>query len=62
VHAGKSKKFERNPDIYSRVLKAYIKAEEHVKKNPDAALNAVVDYLKLDMGNARKLWKVVATS
>lgn len=57
VHAGKSKKFESNPDIYSRVLKAYIKAEEHVKKNPDAALNAVVDYLKLDMGNARKLWK-----
>jgi len=57
VHAGKSKNFERSPDLYSRVLKAYIKAEEYVKKNPDAALKTVTDYLKLNMGNARKLWK-----
>ena len=57
VHAGKSKNFERNPNLYSRLLKAYIKAEEYVKKNPDAALKTVVDYLKFDMGNARKLWK-----
>jgi ABC-type nitrate/sulfonate/bicarbonate transport system substrate-binding protein len=57
VHAGKSKNFERNPDLYSRVLKVYIKAEEYVKKNPDAALRTVVDYLKLDMENARKLWR-----
>ena len=57
VHAGKSKNFERNPDRYSRVLKAYIKAEEYVKKNPDTALKTVVDYLKLDMESARKLWK-----
>jgi len=57
VNAGKSKNFERNPDLYSRILKAYIKAEEYVKKNPDTALKTVVDYLKLDMENARKLWK-----
>jgi len=57
VHAGKSRNFEGRPDLYSGVLKAYIQAEEYVKKNPDAALKIVVDYLKLDMGNARKLWK-----
>ncbi len=57
VHAGKIKNFERNHDLYSRMLKAYIAAEEYVKKNPEAALKIVVDYLKLDMGNARKVWK-----
>ncbi|MEI7639059.1 MAG: ABC transporter substrate-binding protein [Syntrophus sp. (in: bacteria)] len=57
VHAGKSRNFERNPDLYSKMLKAYIKAEEYVKKNPDAALKMVVDYLKLDMVNSRKIWK-----
>jgi hypothetical protein len=39
------------------MLKAYIKAEEYVKKNPDSAMKTVVDYLKLDMANARKVWK-----
>jgi ABC-type nitrate/sulfonate/bicarbonate transport system substrate-binding protein len=57
VHAGKSKTFERNPELFSRILKAYINAEEYVKKNPDAAMKAVVEYLKLDMSNAKKVWK-----
>lgn len=57
VHAGKSKTFERNPELFSRILKAYINAEEYVKKNPDAAMKAVVEYLKLDIGNAKKVWK-----
>ncbi|MFH0995033.1 MAG: ABC transporter substrate-binding protein [Pseudomonadota bacterium] len=57
VHAGKTETLERNPDLYSRVLKAYIKAEEHVKKNPETTLETVVDYLKLDMGNAREAWR-----
>jgi NitT/TauT family transport system substrate-binding protein len=57
VHAGKTATFERNPDLYSRMLKAYIKAEEYVKENPDAALKTVVEYLNLGMENARKAWK-----
>ena len=28
-----------------------------MKKNPDAALKTVVEYLKLDMSNAQKVWK-----
>jgi ABC-type nitrate/sulfonate/bicarbonate transport system substrate-binding protein len=43
VHAGKSRKFDSNPELYSRVLKAYIKAEEYIKNNPEATLKAVVD-------------------
>lgn len=57
VNAGKTRTFERNPDLFARMLKAYIKAEEYVKKNPDAAMKAVVEYLKLDIDNARKVWK-----
>jgi sulfonate transport system substrate-binding protein len=57
VHAGKTRTFERNPELFTRTLKAYIKAEEYVKKNPDAALKTVVEYLKLDMSNAQKVWK-----
>jgi sulfonate transport system substrate-binding protein len=57
VHAGKTRTFERSPELFSQILKAYIKAEEYVKKNPDAALKTVVEYLKLDMGNAQKVWK-----
>jgi ABC-type nitrate/sulfonate/bicarbonate transport system substrate-binding protein len=57
VHAGKTGTFERNPQLFSRILKAYVKAEDYVKKNPDAALRAAVEYLKLDMSNAQKVWK-----
>jgi len=57
VHTAKTRTFERNPELFTRILKAYIKAEEYVKKNPDAALKTVVEYLKLDMGNAQKVWK-----
>jgi ABC-type nitrate/sulfonate/bicarbonate transport system substrate-binding protein len=57
VHAGKTRTFERNHELFTRILKAYIKAEEYVKKNPDAALKTVVEYLKLDMSNAQKVWK-----
>jgi ABC-type nitrate/sulfonate/bicarbonate transport system substrate-binding protein len=57
VHAGKTRTFERSPGLFSRILKAYIMAEEYVKKNPDAALKTVVEYLKLDMSNAQKVWK-----
>jgi NitT/TauT family transport system substrate-binding protein len=57
VHAGKTRTFERNPELFSRILKAYIKAEEYVKKNPDATMKTVVEYLKVDMRNAQKVWK-----
>lgn len=57
VHAAKTRMFERNPELFSRILKAYIKAEEYVKNNPDAAMKTVVQYLKLDMHNAQKVWK-----
>jgi NitT/TauT family transport system substrate-binding protein len=57
VHAGKTSTFERTPELFTRVLKAYIQAEDYVEKNPDDALKAVVEYLKLDMQNARKVWK-----
>jgi ABC-type nitrate/sulfonate/bicarbonate transport system substrate-binding protein len=57
VHAGKTKTFERSPGLFSRILRAYIKAEDYVKKNPDAAMKTVVEYLKLDVHNAQKLWK-----
>ncbi|MEI6206204.1 MAG: ABC transporter substrate-binding protein [Desulfuromonadales bacterium] len=57
VHAGKIRTFERNPELFSRILRAYIRAEEYVKNNPDAALKAVVEFVKLDMSSAQKLWK-----
>jgi ABC-type nitrate/sulfonate/bicarbonate transport system substrate-binding protein len=57
IHAGKTRTFERNPELFTRIIKACIKAEEYVKKNPDAALKMVVEYLKLDMSNAQKVWK-----
>ena len=57
VHAGKRRTFEKNPELFSRILRVYVRAEEYVKKNPDAALKGVVDYLKLDMSNAQKVWK-----
>jgi ABC-type nitrate/sulfonate/bicarbonate transport system substrate-binding protein len=57
VEAAKTRTFERSPELFSRILKAYIKAEEYVRKNPDAALKTVVEYLKLDMSNAQKVWK-----
>jgi len=57
VHAAKTRTFERSPELFSRILKAYVKAEEYVKKNPAAALKTVVEYLKLDMRNAQKVWK-----
>ena len=28
-----------------------------MKKNPDVAMKTVIDYLKLDMSNAQKVWK-----
>jgi NitT/TauT family transport system substrate-binding protein len=57
VHAGKTKTFERNPGLFTRILKAYISAEDYVRKNPEAARTAVVEYLKLDPENAKKVWK-----
>jgi ABC-type nitrate/sulfonate/bicarbonate transport system substrate-binding protein len=57
VHTGKSKTFDRKPELFKQILKAYIKAEKYVKRNPDAVLKIVVDYLKLDIDNARKVWK-----
>jgi ABC-type nitrate/sulfonate/bicarbonate transport system substrate-binding protein len=57
VEAAKTRTFERSPELFSRILKAYIKTEEYVRKNPDAALKTVVEYLKLDMSNAQKVWK-----
>jgi ABC-type nitrate/sulfonate/bicarbonate transport system substrate-binding protein len=57
VETAKTKTFERSPELFSRILKAYIKAEEYVRKNPDDALKTVVEYLKLDMSNAQKVWK-----
>ena len=57
VDAGKTKTFERSPELFSRIIRAYIKAEEYVRKNPDVTLKRVVEYLKLDMGNAQKAWK-----
>ena len=57
VHAGKTHTFERNPALFNHILKAYIMAEDYVKKNPDIALNTVVAYLKLDMNNAQQVWE-----
>lgn len=57
VHAGKTGTFDRNPELFTRILKAYIKAEEYVKNNPDTALKTVVEYLGLDMSRAQKVWK-----
>ena len=57
VHAGKTKTFERHPELFLRILKEYIKAEEYVKKNPDTAMKTVAEYLKLDISNAKKVWK-----
>ena len=57
VHAAKTSTFERRPGLFPRILKAYIEAEDAVKKNPDAALKTVVEYLKLDMANAQKVWQ-----
>jgi len=57
VQAAKKAKIDRNPDKFSRLLKAYILAEDYVKKNPDQALKTTVDYFKMDLQSAKKLWK-----
>lgn len=57
VQAAKSARIDRNPEVFTRLLRAYIMAEEYVKKNPDSALKTTVEYFKLDMQNAKKLWK-----
>ena len=57
VHAGKVRTFERDPGLFSRILKAYIQAEDYVKSNPEATMKAVADYLKLDKNYAKKVWK-----
>lgn len=57
VQAAKTARIDRNPDIFARLMRAYILAEEYVKKNPARALKTTVDYFKMDMRNAQKLWK-----
>jgi NitT/TauT family transport system substrate-binding protein len=57
VLAAKSKKMAKNPEMFARLLRAYIKAEDYVRKNPDTALKTVVEELNLDMSNAREAWK-----
>ena len=57
VQAARSTRIDRNPGLFTRLLRAYILAEEYVKKNPDLALKTTVDYFKMDMQSARKLWK-----
>ncbi|MEI6809061.1 MAG: ABC transporter substrate-binding protein [bacterium] len=54
---GKSAKLEGNPGIYCRLLKAYIRAETYLRSDRDHALESVIDYLKLDKVNARKVAK-----
>lgn len=57
VQAAKKDKLAKRPDLFVRLLKAYIRAEEYVKKNPDAALKEVVKELGLDMTRTIKVWK-----
>jgi len=57
VQAAKREKLEKNPALFTKLLKAYIRAEEFVKKNPDLALKIVVDELKMDLTQAKAIWK-----
>lgn len=61
VHAAKTRTLERSPERFERILRAYLQAEEYVRKHPDAALKAVVEYLKLDATMARRVWKPTMT-
>jgi ABC-type nitrate/sulfonate/bicarbonate transport system substrate-binding protein len=47
----------RDPGLFTRVLKAYIRAEEFIRANPDRAREIVVKRFALDDEAARKLWK-----
>lgn len=61
VHASKIRTLQRRPDLFPRLLRAYLQAEEYVRRNPEAALKTVVDYLKIDMERARRVWKPTMT-
>jgi len=57
VHAALNQTLEQRPQLFKRLLKAYLQAEEYVRANPAAALKAVVDYLKLDPQRAQEVFK-----
>jgi ABC-type nitrate/sulfonate/bicarbonate transport system substrate-binding protein len=50
-------KLRANPGLFTRVIRAYIRAEEFIRANPDRSLDIVVERFKLDKTTARKLWK-----
>jgi NitT/TauT family transport system substrate-binding protein len=45
------------PALTSKVLRAYIRAENFIRGNPDLALRIVTDRFKMDYDAARKIWK-----
>jgi NitT/TauT family transport system substrate-binding protein len=61
VHTAKVATLERNPELFARILRAYVQAEAYVRKHPEAALKAVVRHLGLELAPARKVWKPAMT-
>lgn len=48
---------DQHPDLLAKVLKAYLRAEEFVRENPDASFDIVTEYLGHSRDSARKLWQ-----
>ncbi|MFT5890282.1 MAG: ABC-type nitrate/sulfonate/bicarbonate transport system substrate-binding protein [Dokdonia sp.] len=54
--AGKSSFSEKNPKTVERMLRAYIKAENFVKNNPNEAKEIVSEFLNLPMPTLNSIW------
>ncbi len=50
-------RIKRDPGLFTRVVKAYVRAEDFIRANPDRAREIVVKRFALDGEAARKLWK-----
>lgn len=57
VLTAKREKIDHSPELFARLLKAYMQAEEYVRKHPDNARKILTNYFKLDEKNTLKVWK-----
>jgi NitT/TauT family transport system substrate-binding protein len=55
--AARRAKLDLDPEAFQKLLRAHVLAEEFVAKNPDRALETVVEYFGLDPIAAREAWK-----
>ena len=55
--AAKSARLEKDPALFQRLLRAYVRAEEYVVANPDKAFAICVEFSGLDPVAAKSAWK-----